>query len=98
MLRDQERGVFARATGSDSETNAEANALERLVGDLFRVTQRHGVWLPESTTLLIKTLVTIEGVARSLDPELNVVVKAIPIITKSLVPKWLRWGNRFRAR
>ena len=64
--------------------------------DLFRVMRRHGVWLPESTTSLIKTLVTIEGVVRSLDPEINVVMKAIPIIAKSLVPKWLSW-RIFRA-
>ena len=98
VLGEQARGAFARATGSGSETDDQTNQLERLVGDLFRVTRRHGVWLPESTTLLIKTLVTIEGVARSLDPEINVVVKAIPIIAKSLVPKWLSWGRGSGSR
>ena len=98
VLGSQVRGVFARATGTESKTDGQANRLECLVGDLFRVTRRHGVWLPESTTLLIKTLVTIEGVARSLDPEINVVVKAIPIIAKSLVPKWLSWGRGFGSR
>ena len=98
VLRDQVGGVVARTTGADSDPDTEANALERLVGDLFRVTHRHGVWLPDSTTLLIKALVTIEGVARSLDPELNIVVKAIPIIAKSLVPKWLSWASRSGSR
>ena len=98
VLIDQAHGVLAQATGSNSEENGQVNRLECLVADLFRVTRRHGVWLPESTTLLIKTLVTIEGVARSLDPEINVVVKALPIIAKSLIPKWLGWGRRFGPR
>jgi len=98
VLRDQVGGVVARTAGVESDPDTEANALERLVGDLFRVTHRHGVWLPDSTTLLIKALVTIEGVARSLDPEINIVVKAIPIIAKSLVPKWLSWMSRSGSR
>ena len=59
-----------------------------MVDELFTVTRRHGILLPESTTLLIKTLVTIEGVARALDPEINVVVKAVPIVLRSLAPAW----------
>jgi len=96
-FREKGRGAIARATGSNSETDSQVNRLERLVGDLLRAARSHGVWLPESTILLIKTLVTIEGVARSLDPEINIVAKAIPIIAKSLLPRWLRWGRRYES-
>jgi ubiquinone biosynthesis protein len=93
-LRQHGRGAMSRVVGGKSTGEAGANQLEGMVDELFGVTRRHGIWLPESTTLLIKTLVTIEGVARALDPEINIVVKAVPIIVRSLTPRWLRWGRR----
>jgi predicted unusual protein kinase regulating ubiquinone biosynthesis (AarF/ABC1/UbiB family) len=86
--------VFARVTGKEAHENEGSgaeNSLEQLVNKLFRVAYAHGVYVPRSTTLLIKTLVTIEGVARSLDPSINLVTTAIPIVLKSLTPRWLRW-------
>jgi ubiquinone biosynthesis protein len=73
------------------EKQAEA-ALDKFVNELFRVAHKHHVYVPSSATLLIKTLVTIEGVARSLDPEINLVANAVPVIMKSLTPRWLRWA------
>src|SRR5206468_6419848 len=67
------------------------NRLETFVSDLFRVAYRHGLYGPPSATLLIKAIVTIEGVARSLNPNLNVVATAVPIVLSSLRPQWLRW-------
>ena len=66
-----------------------ANPLDQLVNELFNVAYRHGVHLPRATTLLIKTLVTIEGVARSLDPDVKLLPIAGPVILRSLTPKWL---------
>jgi ubiquinone biosynthesis protein len=68
--------------------------LEDTVERLLRVAHRHGVLLPPSTTLLIKTLVTIEGVARSLDPGINVVTTALPVLLRSLAPRWLPWRRK----
>jgi hypothetical protein len=31
-------------------------------------------------------------VARSLHPDLNVVAAALPIVVRSLRPRWLRWS------
>jgi ubiquinone biosynthesis protein len=67
--------------------------LEELASELLLVAQRHRVYLPRSTALLIKSLVTIEGVARSLDPELNVVSAALPVVLKALTPRVLRWRH-----
>ena len=63
------------------------------MNDLLSVARSHDIHVPPSTTLLIKTLVTIEGVARSLDPEINGVVTALPIVLRSLTPRWLRWSH-----
>jgi predicted unusual protein kinase regulating ubiquinone biosynthesis (AarF/ABC1/UbiB family) len=55
------------------------------------VAYAHDICVPPSATLLIKTLLTIEGVARSLHPDINLVAAAIPIVLRSLTPRWLRW-------
>jgi ubiquinone biosynthesis protein len=75
-----------------AQADDRADRLERLVNDLLRVAHAHGIYLPTSTTLLIKTLVTIEGVARSLDPEINVVLAALPVVLRSVRPRWMRWS------
>lgn len=81
-----EKDVLA-AVGAPSETGP--NRLERLVNDLLAVARRHEVEIPESTTLLVKALVTIEGVARSLDPDLDLARAALPVIIHALRPRWL---------
>jgi ubiquinone biosynthesis protein len=70
--------------------------LDVLVQELLVIAARHGIVLPPSTSLLIKTLVTIEGVARSLDPDINVLRVAFPVVVQSLTPAFLRW--RFWSR
>lgn len=80
-----ERQVTAKSVA------AGAANLEQLVNDLFTITYKHHIYVPQSTTLLIKTLVTIEGVARSLDPEIKLLPVAIPVVMRSLTPKWLRF-------
>jgi len=90
VLQKDRSKVLARVTGGRDEDD-DSYRLEDTVDQLLRVAHRHGIVLPPSTTLLIKTLVTIEGVARSLDPEINVVVTAIPIVLRSLTPRWMRW-------
>lgn len=67
--------------------------LDRLVTNLFKVAYQHQICIPQSTTLLIKTLVTVEGVARSLDAELSLVAVATPVILRSITPRWLRFWN-----
>ena len=53
--------------------------------------ERHNLYVPPSSTLLIKTIVTIEGVARSLNPDLNVVAAAVPIVLRAMSRRWLTW-------
>jgi ubiquinone biosynthesis protein len=79
-----QRGEAQEPSGGDEPTR-----LERLVNDLLAVARRHEVQIPPSTTLLVKALVTIEGVARSLDPELDVARAALPVVIHALRPRWL---------
>ena len=91
VVRQHQAQVVAHVTGSNGAAPASQNGLETFVNDLFRVAYRHGLYVPPSTTLLIKAIVTIEGVARSLNPNLNVVAAALPIVLRSLRPRFLRW-------
>jgi ubiquinone biosynthesis protein len=68
----------------------ESSGLEDFVSELFAVAHRHGIAVPPATTLLIKSLVTIEGVARSLDPEIDLAAAAVPAVLRSLAPGWLQ--------
>jgi ubiquinone biosynthesis protein len=93
VVRRHEAGVVAQVTGTKDSggPGASGNRLEQFVNDLFIVAYTHDIYVPPSATLLIKTLVTIEGVARSLHPDINLVGAAIPIVLRSLAPRWLRW-------
>ena len=80
-----------RGRGGDAASDG-SNSLEEFVSALFALADRHGIHVRASTTLLIKALVTIEGVARSLDPELDLASAAAPVVLRSLAPRWLqRW-------
>jgi ubiquinone biosynthesis protein len=70
---------------SSHRDNVKQNGFEPMISDLFRVSQQHGLYIPTSTTVLIKSLVTIDGLARSLDPEINVAAKSIPIVLKGTI-------------
>ena len=98
VVRRRGRSVADRLSGANDAGSAQAtsNPLDEFVGELFAVAHSHGVYVPPSSTLLIKTLVTIEGVGRSLHPELNLATTAAPVILRALAPRWMRWV--FQAR
>jgi predicted unusual protein kinase regulating ubiquinone biosynthesis (AarF/ABC1/UbiB family) len=91
--------VASRLKGGKTATAADetSNALEAFVTELFGTAHAHGIHVPSSATLLIKTLVTIEGVARSLHPELNLGTAAAPVILRSLAPRWMKWAFQSRS-
>jgi ubiquinone biosynthesis protein len=82
---------FAARLRGRASADREGSSLEDFVAALFSVAARHGIHVPTSSTLLIKTLVTIEGVARSLHPELDLAAVAAPVVLRSLTPRWMRW-------
>ncbi len=93
VVRDKGRRVARRLGGRDAgDATQTSNALDEFVTDLFAVAHVHGVHVPSSSTLLVKTLVTIEGVARSLHPTLDLRTAVLPVVMRSLAPRWLRWA------
>jgi ubiquinone biosynthesis protein len=83
------RGNAPEKAADGAQDEGEAPGPEKLVNELLAIARRHEIEIPGSTTLLIKSLVTIEGVARSLDPELDLARTALPVILKSMRPRWL---------
>jgi len=88
VVHQNESQVVAEMTGRNG---GGTSGLETLVNELFKVAHRHNLYVPPSSTLLIKTIVTIEGVARSLNPDLNVLAAAVPIVLRAMSRKWFRW-------
>ena len=88
---------FAQALRSVGEPifGMEANqiSMAKLLAHLFEVTERFGMQVRTELLLLQRTMVVVEGVARSLDPNLNMWEVAHPevelYINESLGPKAL---------
>ncbi|MDG1470167.1 MAG: 2-polyprenylphenol 6-hydroxylase [Ascidiaceihabitans sp.] len=86
---------FARALRAVGEPifgmNATNISMGRLLSYLFEVTERFGMETRTELILLQRTMVVVEGVARSLNPDINIWQVANPIVTsyigKSIGPK-----------
>lgn len=100
IVEDRKQDLVSRLKGRGRRGAAKASSgsLDEFVTALFQVAHDHRVYVPPSTTLFLKTLVTIEGVARSLNPDLNLVAAAFPVILRSLTPRWMRWVLGAKAR
>ncbi|MDZ7906092.1 MAG: 2-polyprenylphenol 6-hydroxylase [Cypionkella sp.] len=55
-------------------------SMSRLLGHLFEVTERFGMETRTELILLQRTMVVVEGVARSLDPNINIWQVARPVV------------------
>lgn len=86
---------FARALRAVGEPifgmDADRISMARLLAYLFEVTERFGMETRTELILLQRTMVVVEGVARSLNPQMNIWQVAAPVvtdyITKSIGPK-----------
>jgi len=94
---DQDVDEFARALRAVGEPifgmDATHISMARLLSYLFEVTERFGMETRTELILLQRTMVVVEGVARSLDPRMNIWQDAKPIvedyIKQSIGPKAL---------
>lgn len=85
---------FARALRAVGEPifgmDASRISMARLLSYLFEVTERFGMETRTELILLQRTMVVVEGVARSLDPHMNIWQVAQPVVqdyvTKSIGP------------
>lgn len=59
-----------------------------LFSDLTTLLRDHQLKLPPDLTLLIKALITLEGMGRQLDPEFNLVEVATPLLQSALFKRY----------
>ncbi len=94
---DHDIDEFARALRAVGEPifgmDASRISMARLLAYLFEVTERFGMETRTELILLQRTMVVVEGVARSLDPNINIWDAAKPIvesyIAKNIGPRAL---------
>ncbi len=94
---DRDIDEFAQALRSVGEPifgmDASRISMARLLAYLFEVTERFGMETRTELILLQRTMVVVEGVARSLDPQMNIWQVARPVvedyITQNIGPKAL---------
>ncbi len=81
---DRDVDEFARALRAVGEPifgmNATGISMGRLLAYLFEVTERFGMETRTELILLQRTMVVVEGVARSLDPRVNIWDVAKPVV------------------
>ena len=81
---DQDVDEFARALRAVGEPifgmDAAHISMGRLLNYLFEVTERFGMETRTELILLQRTMVVVEGVARSLDPHINIWEAAHPVV------------------
>lgn len=59
--------------------------MEQLISKLLVVARKNGITIPNRYVLMIRSCLLIEGVAKSLDPQISVFKVATPIVAKSLM-------------
>jgi ubiquinone biosynthesis protein len=83
--REQDLEAFAQALRSVGEPifgqDATRISMARLLAHLFEVTERFGMQTRTELILLQRTMVVVEGVARSLNPQMNMWETARPVVT-----------------
>ena len=92
---DKDVDEFARALRAVGEPifgmDASKISMGRLLSYLFEVTERFGMETRTELILLQRTMVVVEGVARSLNPHINIWEVASPVVTdyiqKSIGPR-----------
>ena len=86
VAADQDIDEFARALRAVGEPifgmDASRISMARLLAYLFEVTERFGMETRTELILLQRTMVVVEGVARSLDPHINIWEIAQPIVER----------------
>ncbi len=83
--REQDTDAFAQALRSVGEPifgqDATRISMARLLAHLFEVTERFGMQTRTELILLQRTMVVVEGVARSLNPAMNMWETSRPVVT-----------------
>jgi ubiquinone biosynthesis protein len=62
--------------------------LGRVTREMVDVALKHQVKIPPDYTMMIKALLTIENIGKQLDPELNAIEEAKPMVSMILKERW----------
>ncbi|MCR6663992.1 MAG: ubiquinone biosynthesis regulatory protein kinase UbiB [Luteimonas sp.] len=75
-------------------------SLAEVLGKLFKTAQKYELTLQPQLILMQKTLLTIEGIGRLLDPKIDIWAVARPVLERILVERYSpqRLGAEFRKR
>jgi ubiquinone biosynthesis protein len=74
-----------------SDLSLDRIDLPRLLGELVALVRRHHLRIPSDLMLLIRSLVTIEGVGRRLDPHFDIAEELRPFIRRLTVRRYSPW-------
>jgi ubiquinone biosynthesis protein len=72
-------------------------SVSRLLQDLIAVVRQYRIELPSDLALTLKVLMTLEGLLKRLDPELNVLDVARPFAARVRMGRFADWLNRDAA-
>ena len=72
---------------SAKASESEKPSLQVLLGACLKAADRLGLPLPEGLLLMVKSLITIEGLAKGIDPNIAVARVAAPVLLKAAQPK-----------
>ena len=61
-----------------------------ILDDVFEVSSRNNIKMPKELTLLVRTMVIVEGVVAKISPDINLLDVAIPYIKSSTRKSWLK--------
>ncbi|MCP4397020.1 MAG: AarF/ABC1/UbiB kinase family protein [bacterium] len=62
--------------------------LGKVTREMVEVAMKHQVRIPSDYTLMLKALLTIESIGKQLDPDLNAVQEAKPLVGRILKDRW----------
>ncbi|GAK60251.1 ubiquinone biosynthesis protein UbiB [Candidatus Vecturithrix granuli] len=62
--------------------------LGKVTREMMEVALKHKVKIPPDYTLMIKAMLTIESIGKQLDPNLNAIEEARPMVTRILRERW----------
>ncbi|OPZ75942.1 MAG: putative protein kinase UbiB [Actinobacteria bacterium ADurb.Bin444] len=82
--------LMERTLGSGALAGATPADVKGFGLGLLSLLARHGIEIPVGYGLLVKSLVTVEGVARALYPEIDIIETARPFVTELLLKRAVR--------